>query len=159
VPWTHRKEWIVLTGGARSSPHRFPRRRALPRHDVKGRPGASLTWLREHHAQILAAFAAASLAAGGLLHLLGAGTAGDAVWGAAVAVLSADLAFEVGRSVIVQRSLGVDAIALVAMVGALALGQELADHRHERTKRRAATGERRTRHARPQRLVQRRKAV
>ena len=88
--------------------------------------GASLTWLREHHAQILAAFAAASLAVGGLLHLLGAGTAGDVVWGAAVAVLSADLAFEVGRSVIVERSLGVDAIALVAMVGALALGQELA---------------------------------
>ncbi len=33
---------------------------------------------------------------------------------------------EVGRSIVVEHSLGVDAIALVAMVGALALGEELA---------------------------------
>ena len=32
---------------------------------------------------------------------------------------------EVGRTVVVEHSLGVDTIALVAMVGALALGQEL----------------------------------
>ena len=44
----------------------------------------------------------------------------------AVALLAAELAVEVGRTVVVEHSLGVDTIALVAMVGALALGQELA---------------------------------
>ena len=48
------------------------------------------------------------------------------VWRAAVAVLAAELAVEVVRSIVVEHSLGVDTIALVAMVGALALGQELA---------------------------------
>jgi Cation transport ATPase len=48
------------------------------------------------------------------------------VWGAAVALLAADLAVEVGRSIVVERSLGVDTIALVAMVGSLAMNQELA---------------------------------
>ena len=45
------------------------------------------------------------------------------MWRAAVAVLAAELAVEVGRSVIVEHSLGVDTIALVAMVGALALAR------------------------------------
>ena len=48
------------------------------------------------------------------------------MWRAAVALLAAELAVEVGRTVVVDHSLGVDTIALVAMVGALALGQELA---------------------------------
>ena len=52
--------------------------------------------------------------------------AGTEVWAAAVALLAAELAFEVGRTVIVDHHLGVDTIALVAMVGALALGEELA---------------------------------
>jgi heavy metal translocating P-type ATPase len=60
------------------------------------------------------------------LHLLGDGRTGEAVWGAAVALLAAELALEVGRTIVVERSLGVDTIALVAMVGALAFGQELA---------------------------------
>ena len=50
----------------------------------------------------------------------------DQVWRAAVALLAAELAFEVGRTVVVDHHLGVDTIALVAMVGALALGEELA---------------------------------
>ena len=62
----------------------------------------------------------------GLLHLLGADAAGDQVWRAAVALLAAELTVEVARTVIVDRHLGVDTIALVAMVGALALGEELA---------------------------------
>jgi heavy metal translocating P-type ATPase len=41
-------------------------------------------------------------------------------------LLAADLAYEVARTIVVERHLGVDTIALVAMVGALALGQELA---------------------------------
>jgi heavy metal translocating P-type ATPase len=85
-----------------------------------------LVWLVEHRAQILAVFAFAAIVVGGLLHLVGEGAAGQTVWGVAVAVLAAELTVEVGRTVVVEHSLGVDTIALVAMVGALALGEELA---------------------------------
>jgi heavy metal translocating P-type ATPase len=83
-------------------------------------------WLVERRAQILAGVASASLVVGGLLYLVGEGAAGHAVWRAAVVVLASELAFEIARTVVVERSLGVDTIALVAMVGSLALGQELA---------------------------------
>ena len=42
-----------------------------------------------------------------------------------VTLLAAELTLEVGRTVVVEHSLGVDTIALVAMTGSLALGQEL----------------------------------
>ena len=74
----------------------------------------------------MAAVAAVAIAVGGLLYAVGEGEAGQQVWRAAVALLAAELAFEVARTVIVDRHLGVDTIALVAMVGALALGEELA---------------------------------
>ena len=80
----------------------------------------------EHRARILAAVAVLAIAAGGALHLAGSGATGDQIWRAAVALLAAELAFEVGRTVVVDRHMGVDTIALVAMVGSLALGQELA---------------------------------
>jgi hypothetical protein len=48
------------------------------------------------------------------------------VWRATVTLLAAELTVEVGRTIVVEHSLGVDTIALVAMVVALALGQELA---------------------------------
>ena len=83
-------------------------------------------WLVDHRAQVLAAVALVAIVAGGLLHLLGADAAGDRVWRAAVALLAAELTVEVGRTVIVDRRLGVDTIALVAMLGALALGEQLA---------------------------------
>ena len=89
-------------------------------------PPGWLVWLVEHRAQILAVFAFAAIVVGGLLHLVGEGAAGQTVWGVAVAVLAAELTVEVGRTVVVEHSLGVDTIALVAMVGALALGEELA---------------------------------
>ena len=60
------------------------------------------------------------------LYLSGQDAAATDVWAAAVVVLAAELAFEVGRTVIVDHHMGVDTIALVAMVGALALGQEFA---------------------------------
>jgi heavy metal translocating P-type ATPase len=97
-----------------------PQRRA--RRPVPDR----VVWLLEHRAQILAVFAFASIALGGLLHLIGLGAAGQTVWTAAVAVLAGELSIEVAHTVIVEHSLGVDTIALVAMVGSLALGQELA---------------------------------
>jgi predicted esterase len=39
-------------------------------------------------------------------------------------LLAAELAVEVGRTVVVEHSLGVDTIALVAMLGALALPKQ-----------------------------------
>ena len=67
-----------------------------------------------------------AITAGGGLHLAGAPGGGDEVWAAAVALLAAGLTFEVGRTIVIDRHMGVDTIALVAMVGSLALGQELA---------------------------------
>jgi heavy metal translocating P-type ATPase len=94
----------------------------------RGRPPLreEFTWLLEHRAQLLASIAVIAIAAGGLLHLVGEGPTGQWVWRAAVGLLAFELTIEVGRSVVVERSLGVDTIALVAMVGALALNQELA---------------------------------
>jgi heavy metal translocating P-type ATPase len=97
----------------------------LPTRD-RHRRRDDLRWLIEHRAQILASFAVAALVVGGLLYAVGEGAAGQTVWRATVALLAAELAVEVARTVIVEHSLGVDTIALVAMVGALALGQELA---------------------------------
>jgi heavy metal translocating P-type ATPase len=91
-----------------------------------GRAGAALRRLSADRARILAATAAIAIAAGGLMHLAGAPAAGDAVWRAAVALLALNLAADVARSVVVERSLGVDTIALVAMAGALALDEVLA---------------------------------
>jgi len=79
-----------------------------------------------HRAPILAAIALLALAAGGLLHLAGEAGTGDEIWRVAVMLLALELAFEVGHTVIVDHHLGVDTIALVAMVGSLALGEELA---------------------------------
>lgn len=94
------------------------------RDDTRG--GSGPGWLMEHRAQILAATAGTAIATGGLLRVFDAAPAGDVVWAVAVALLATELALEVGRSVIVRHSLGVDTIALVAMVGSLALDQLLA---------------------------------
>ena len=75
---------------------------------------------------MLASIAVAALVVGGLLYAVGEGAAGQMVWRVTVALLAAELAVEVARTVVVEHSLGVDTIALVAMVGALVLGQELA---------------------------------
>jgi heavy metal translocating P-type ATPase len=101
-----------------------PAARRTQRGPEPGKGGGG--WLIVHRARVLSAIAALSIAVGGVSHLVGHGAAGDVVWGAAVALLAAELAIEVGRTVIVDRHMGVDTIALVAMVGSLALGQELA---------------------------------
>ena len=101
--------------------------RARERRDRQEHPQRKrLAWLVEHRAQILASIAVAALVVGGFLYAVGEGAVGQQVWRATVALLAAELAVEVGRTVVVERSLGVDTIALVAMVGSLALGQELA---------------------------------
>lgn len=93
-----------------------------------GRTGLAtrLRWLVAHRARLLAGIALAALVIGGGLHIAGQPGAGDAVWRAAVALLAVELAIEVARTVLVERHMGVDTIALVAMVGALALGELLA---------------------------------
>ena len=96
----------------------------LPRHPRAPHP--RVTWFIEHRAQVMASIASIAIVLGGVLWVLGAQTAGRMVWRVAVALLAVELAVEVGRTVIVKHSLGVDTIALVAMVGALAMNQELA---------------------------------
>jgi heavy metal translocating P-type ATPase len=80
----------------------------------------------EYRTRVLAVAAAVAIAVGALLHVVGKGDAGHLVWAIAVGVLAADLAYEVARTIVVDHHLGVDTIALVAMVGSLALGEELA---------------------------------
>ena len=75
--------------------------------------------------RLLAAGVLAAIGVGGLLHLLSEPEAGDAIWAVATAVVLVPLAWSVGRSLL-QGDVGVDAIALVAMAGALALGEYLA---------------------------------
>jgi heavy metal translocating P-type ATPase len=74
----------------------------------------------------MAAYALLSIAVGGALHLSGSGAAGDLVWRVAIVLLAAELTVEVGQTVLRDHSMGVDTIALIAMLGSLALGQELA---------------------------------
>lgn len=93
---------------------------------VRSIASSAWAWLAENRPRVLAGLAVAAIAAGGALYLSGATEAGQGVWRAALAVLTAVLAFEVARTIIVDRHLGVDTIALVAMVGALLLGEELA---------------------------------
>jgi heavy metal translocating P-type ATPase len=97
---------------------------ARPGPSVRGRD--ALRRVIDNRSLLLAGVAAVAIVAGGLLHLAGGAAAGQEVWRAAVALLATALASEVVHTVIVDRHLGVDTIALVAMIGALALDEELA---------------------------------
>jgi heavy metal translocating P-type ATPase len=74
---------------------------------------------------LLALASLGALAAGALLHLAGLPGAGSIVWAASTAAILGPLAASVIRSLL-RRDVGVDAIALVAIASALALGQYLA---------------------------------
>ena len=74
---------------------------------------------------LLALGALGAIAIGGLLHLLDLPAAGDAVWAALVAAMLLSLGWSVLAN-LVRGNVGVDSIALLAMVGALALGEYLA---------------------------------
>jgi heavy metal translocating P-type ATPase len=82
-------------------------------------------WLRRHSALVLLALTVSGLAAGGLARLAGAGAVADAAWlatagcGLGYALWSAVGSFRRGR-------LGVDVIALLALAGAVAVGELLA---------------------------------
>ena len=75
--------------------------------------------------RLLALAALAALAAGALLHASGRPDAGSWVWAASTAAILVPLVGSVVRSLL-RRDVGVDAIALVAIASALALGQYLA---------------------------------
>jgi heavy metal translocating P-type ATPase len=111
---------MTVSSGAQATRPVPPAEPPLERRDSVGRLAV------EHRAPLMAAYALLSIAVGGALHLSGAGSAGNLVWRVAVALLAAELAVEVGRTVLRDHSMGVDTIALIAMIGALALGQELA---------------------------------
>ena len=75
--------------------------------------------------RLLALAALAGVLVGGVLRLLGEVGAAEAVWAASTALLLVPLTWSVART-LWRRDVGVDVIALVAMAGALALGEELA---------------------------------
>jgi heavy metal translocating P-type ATPase len=68
--------------------------------------------------------AAASAAAGGVLHLVHQPGAADVLWGAVTAALLVPLSWSVLRTLL-RRDVGVDAVALFSMAGSLALGEYL----------------------------------
>ena len=72
-----------------------------------------------------AAFCLVLIVAGGALRLLGRTEAADGVWAVANGLLLVPLSWSLMRTVL-RRDLGVDAIALISMAGALALGEYLA---------------------------------
>ncbi len=63
--------------------------------------------------------------AGGAMHLAGFPSGGNAAWAVTVGVMLVPLSWSVARSLF-RGDVGVDAIALVSMAGALALGEYLA---------------------------------
>jgi heavy metal translocating P-type ATPase len=73
----------------------------------------------------LAFLALAGLLAGGAAWLAGAGGAAHAAWALTTAVVLVPLALGVAKSLL-RREVGVDLIALLAMAGALAIGEYLA---------------------------------
>ena len=66
-----------------------------------------------------------ALALGGIVHIFEPGRSGDLIWAAAIILTLIPLTWSVLRT-LMHGDVGVDAIALVAMVGALALGEYLA---------------------------------
>ncbi|HUH15625.1 MAG TPA: heavy metal translocating P-type ATPase [Gaiellaceae bacterium] len=75
--------------------------------------------------RLLALQALLALAAGGVLHGLDRPGLGDLVWAGSTALMLVPLTWSVARTLL-RRDVGVDAIALVAIATALALGEYLA---------------------------------
>src|SRR6476620_3165439 len=82
-------------------------------------------WLQRRQHALVALAALSGVVAGLAAWALGAQTAADALWAATTALLLVPLTVSVVRSVL-RGDVGVDAIALVSMAGALALGEYLA---------------------------------
>jgi heavy metal translocating P-type ATPase len=82
-------------------------------------------WLARHNALVLLAVTTSGLAAGGMLQLAAAGGTGDAAWIAAGLCGAGYSLWSIADSIRHGR-LGVDVIALLALGGALAVGEYLA---------------------------------
>lgn len=80
---------------------------------------------RDARPRLIALATLVLILAGGVLALLGAETAANVVWGLTVGVMLVPLTWSIVRT-LAEGRVGVDAIALVAMVGALAVGEYLA---------------------------------
>jgi heavy metal translocating P-type ATPase len=82
-------------------------------------------WLSRRAALLLLVVTASGLAAGGLAHLAGAGAVADAAW---LATAACGLGYALWSAVdsILRGRLGVDVIALLAVAGAMAVGELLA---------------------------------
>ena len=91
-------------------------------------PGAARRgwkWLSRHFAVVVLVLTSAGLAVGLLLHVAGAGDAGNALW-AAVGGCGAAYALWAMADALRHGRVGVDVIALLAVGGALAVGELLA---------------------------------
>ena len=82
-------------------------------------------WLARRSAAVLLALTVSGLTAGLVLHLAGAGGAGNVAW-AAVGVCGAGYALWAMAEAFRRGRIGVDVIALLAVVGAMAVGELLA---------------------------------
>ncbi len=82
-------------------------------------------WLVQRSAPLLLAVTTAGMAAGGLASLAGASGASEAAWLAAAAC-GITYAFWIAAASIWRGRLSVDVIALMALVGAVAVGELLA---------------------------------
>ena len=82
--------------------------------------------LADWHDRVIAVATLVALIVGALLHIAGRERVGDLVLAVAVAVLLVALTLDVLRTLVRERRVGVDLIALVAMAGALALGEYFA---------------------------------
>ena len=80
----------------------------------------------ENHDWVLTVIALGAILAGAGLYLAGRNAFADAVLAGAVTVQSVSVLIHLARALIRERRFGVDVIALLAMVGALVLGQYLA---------------------------------
>src|SRR5215469_6115777 len=133
--------------GQRKSPeatgHRRPSTRRSPRSSPRWPPPPPLRprpavvniagcwfirgagWLARRSAAVFLAVTVSGLTAGLILHVAGAGGAGDVAWTAA-GVCGAGYALWAMAEALRRRRAGVDVIALLAVVGALAVGELLA---------------------------------
>jgi len=87
-----------------------PRQPSRTRRGLSDAVSRGLSWAIDRRARVLVCIAAAAILLGMALHLAGHGAAGDDAWGAAVALLAAELSVEVVRTVFVERQMGVDTI-------------------------------------------------
>src|SRR6478672_3142907 len=84
-----------------------------------------IDWVRRRSGSVVAIAALAGVVGGAAAWALGSHSAADAFWAATTGLLLVPLTISVVRSLF-RGDVGVDAIALVSMAGALALGEYLA---------------------------------